>query len=176
MTPTPVVVSTWDSVVLWATQAVLDGEQLDTVALSALEQALAGDPCTTSGEICPSPADASSTRSNDNNDDSPQDAQSPASDVSPSNMAASTANGRRSFLLDIGCPPSQELGEGKNATVVAEWAAAVEGGRTDGSEPGALLCVDLARWGWKLACRGLGNVMIRKVTTNMKLSSPYQCH
>lgn len=165
VTPNPVVVSTWDSVVLWATQAVLDGEQLDTVALSALEQALASDPCTTSGETCPSPADASSTRSNDNNDDSPQDSQSPASNVSPSNTAASTANGRRSFLLDIGWPPSQELGEGKKAMVVADPTAAVEGGRTDGSEPGALLCVDLARWGWKLASRGLGTVMIRWVTS-----------
>ncbi|CAN0450646.1 unnamed protein product, partial [Ectocarpus sp. 8 AP-2014] len=159
-TPNPVVVSTWDSVVLWATQAVLDGEQLDTVALSALEQALASDPCTTSGETCLSPADASSTRSNDNNDDNPQDSQSPASNVSPSNTAASTTNGRRSFLLDIGWSPSQELGEEKKTMVVAEQAAAAEGGRADGSEPGALLCVDLARWGWKLASRGLGTVMI----------------
>ncbi|CAM9854587.1 unnamed protein product, partial [Ectocarpus sp. 4 AP-2014] len=160
VTPNPVVVSTWDSVVLWATQAVLDGEHLDTVALSALEQALASGPCTTSGATRPSPADASSTRSDDNNDNSPQDAQSTASDVSPSNTAASTANGRRSFLLDIGWPPPQELGEGKKATVVAERAAAVEGGRTDRSEPEALLCVDLARWGWKLASRGLGTVLI----------------
>ncbi|CAN0289782.1 unnamed protein product, partial [Ectocarpus sp. 12 AP-2014] len=161
MTPNPVVeVSTWDSVVLWATRAVLDGEQLDTVALSALEQALASGPCTTSGESRPSPADASSTRGDDNDDNSPQDAQSTASDVFPSNTAASTANGRRSFLLDIGWPPSQELGEGKKATVVVERAAAVEGGRTGGSEPGALLCVDLARWGWKLASRALGTVMI----------------
>ncbi|CAM9898804.1 unnamed protein product [Ectocarpus fasciculatus] len=45
--------------------------------------------------------------------------------------------------------------------VGVEPAAAAEGGgRTDGSESGALLCVDLARWGWKLASRGLGTVMI----------------
>ncbi|CAM9884631.1 unnamed protein product, partial [Pylaiella littoralis] len=135
--PPASVVSNWESIVLWATLAVLDGEELDKATLWALECALSGGPCCSD---C-----AESLRKNDDNDDLEKSASSSelASPTQP-NPATPNAYKRVSLVMEICRPESLQ---------------------EDGQETGDDLtsgapCGDLARWGWRLASRGLGSVVL----------------
>lgn len=160
------VISTWDSFLLWATSAVLHGAQLDSTALVALERVLAESnlPVAAGGANSSSPGHSSTATVDDSNanhgniKESLQPASSDSLSIS-SNMVTNHGGSSCNFVLVIGRPARQE-GEETERGKAAENAIAAEGRRADGSEA-AVLCGDLARWGWKLASRRLATVVVR---------------
>jgi len=136
-------ISTWESLMLRATRAILDGKQLDRSAIWALERALSGG----EGIHTRNTPAASSSRPGDseNDDGGNQEATPPVADPAPS-----AAGGGCAFVLEIGQPASQQTRAGT-------------GGR-DADEGGTglvELCGELVTWGWSLVSRNLGSVLVR---------------
>lgn len=149
MPPPAPLVSTWESLVLWATLVVLDGEELDNAAVWALERVLSDVPCCSDR--------AESLRIDDDEDDDNNDsreglAPSPSDLASPTLLysSAPNVNERANFVLEIGRPAASQQEDGQK-------------GDTRDSLTSGALCGDLARWGWRLASRGLGSVVLRYV-------------
>ena len=138
-------ISAWESLVLRATRAVLDGKQLDRSAIWALERALSGGG--ESVRASRSTADSYSSSSSSTPGDATSDEDSNNLEVPPPTADPAPSGGGCAFVLEIEQPASRQTRAGGD-------------GDGDGPEVGGL-CSELVAWGWSLVSRGLGSVLVR---------------
>ncbi|CAM9923488.1 unnamed protein product, partial [Laminaria digitata] len=158
------IITNWESFLLRATLPFMNAEQLDQAALWALESALSATSTSTSTAVAAADQCHTSTASGNGKESSGATGLQSVSSKSRTQIHA--VNNRSSFVLEIAWSARECDDEGTVDEYEARGASIGQEGNSSSSSSSSnidssrMLCGELARWGWRLAARGLGHAII----------------